>query len=58
MAKRLVQSAGCGNVIGISTETSPDDRELRLIWEIPVYTHPDTIAVSFFNPFDDQEHEL
>jgi len=36
MAKRLIKSAGCGNVIGISTETSPDDRELRLIWEIPV----------------------
>ena len=37
MAKRFVKSAGCGNMIGISTETSPDDWELRLIWEIPAY---------------------
>jgi len=23
-----------------------------------IYTHPDTISASFFNPFDEQEHEL
>lgn len=23
-----------------------------------IYTHPDTISASFFNPFDEQDHEL